>query len=133
MFPFDIDDDEIDDSQIEETEPKDYEIDLQTGKLTGKFVAGLKAIEQWIYIALSTERYFYTQYSWNYGSELNTLIGKQASQAYVESEVQRMVEEALLINEYITGIENLVCSIRMDTLTASFTAITDYGEVNINV
>lgn len=133
MFPFDIDDDEIDDNQIEETEPKDYEIDLQTGKLTGRFVTGLKAIEQWIYIALSTERYFYTQYSWNYGSELSTLIGKQASQAYVESEVKRMIEEALLINEHITEIEDLVCSIRKDILTASFTVITDYGEVNINV
>lgn len=133
MFPFDIDDDEIDDNQIEETEPKDYEIDLQTGKLTGRFVTGLKAIEQWIYIALSTERYFYTQYSWNYGSELSTLIGKQASQAYVESEVKRMIEEALLINEHITEIEDLVCSIRKDILTASFTAITDYGEVDINV
>ena len=125
MFPFDIDDDEIDDNQIEETEPKDYEIDLQTGKLTGRFVTGLKAIEQWIYIALSTERYFYTQYSWNYGSELSTLIGKQASQAYVESEVKRMIEEALLINEHITEIEDLVCSIRKDILTASFTVITD--------
>lgn len=133
MFPFDIDDDELEVNQDEETEPKDYEINLKTGELTGRFVEGLKAIEQWIYIVLSTDRYYFTQYSWNHGSELNTLIGKQASRPYVESEVKRMIEDALMVNEHITSIEDLTCEIRGDVLTASFTVITDYGEVNINV
>lgn len=133
MFPFDIDDDEMDVDQEEEKEPRDYEIDLKTGKLTGRFVTRLEAIKQWIYIALATDRYFYTQYSWNYGSELNTLIGKQASQSYIESEAKRMIEEALMINGHITGIENLQCKIEKDVLTASFTAVTDYGEVDIDV
>lgn len=133
MFPFDIDDEEIDVERDDEKEPKDYEINLNTGELTGRFVEGLKAIEQWIYIVLSTDRYFFTQYSWDHGSELSTLIGKQASQSYVESEVKRMVEEALMVNEHITSIENLTCKIEGDVLTASFTVITDYGEVSINV
>lgn len=133
MFPFDLDDDEIEAAQEETKEPKDYEIDFKTGKLTGRMVTGLSAIEQWIYLALSTDRYFYTQYSWNYGSELNTLIGKHHSQSYVESEVKRMLEEALLVNENITGIDNLTCRIEKDVLTAAFTVNTIYGEVEINV
>lgn len=133
MFPFDLDDDEIEVEQEVTREPKDYEIDFATGRLTGRMVTGLKAIEQWIYLVLATDRYFYTQYSWDYGSELNTLIGKHASTGYVESEAKRMVEEALLVNENITGIENMQCKIENDMLTASFTVNTVYGEVNIDV
>lgn len=133
MFPFDIDDEELESTQDEEKEPKDYEISRTTGALTGRFATGLKAIEQWIYLTLSTDRYYFTQYSWDYGSELSTLIGQQGSQAYIESEVKRMLEEALLVNSLITGIEDLKCEIKGDTLTASFTALTEYGEVNINV
>ena len=133
MFPFDIDEEELESTQNEEKEPKDYEINRTTGALTGRFVTGLKAIEQWIYLTLSTSRYYFTQYSWDYGSELSTLIGQQGSQTYIESEAKRMLEEALLVNSLITGIEDLKCEIKGDTLTASFTALTEYGEVNVNV
>lgn len=133
MFPFDIEDDEFEDEQEETKEPREHEIDLKTGKLTGKIITGLRAIEQWIYITLATDRYFYTQYSWDHGSELNSLIGKSVSEEYAKSEVKRMIEDAILVNEYITGIENVECSIEKDVLKASFTALTEYGEVNINV
>lgn len=132
MFPFDLDD-EIDVEQQEEKEPRDYEIDFKTGKLTGKIITGKKAIEQWIKIVLSTDRYFYTQYTWDHGSELNTLIGKNAKQDYVNSEVKRMIEEALSVNENITGIEDLNCTMDGDKLTISFTVQTVYGEADINV
>ena len=48
MFPFDIDDGEIEVEQEESKEPRDYEIDLKSGKLTGKIITGLSAIEQFI-------------------------------------------------------------------------------------
>ena len=40
MFPFDIDDGEIEVEQEESKEPRDYEIDLKSGKLTGKIITG---------------------------------------------------------------------------------------------
>ena len=46
MFPFDIEDDEVDVEIDEQTEPSDYEIDLETGKLTGRVITGLDAIKQ---------------------------------------------------------------------------------------
>ena len=82
MFPFDLEDGEIDVEQEEEKEPKEYEIDLKTGKLTGRMITGLKAIEQWIYITLATDRFFYTQYSWDHGSELNTGVCKKRSKTH---------------------------------------------------
>lgn len=133
MFPFDVEDEEIEEEQEEEREPKDYEIDRKTGKLTGRIITGVKAIEQWIYITLATDRYFYTQYSWDHGCELNSLIGKHVSQEYVDTEAKRMIEDALLINPDIQGIDDLQCTIRNDVLTASFTVQTVYGEVNISV
>lgn len=133
MFPLDLDDDDLIDETDESDEPRDYELDLRTGKLTGRMVTGLDAIKQWIYLALSTERYYYTQHSWDYGSELHTLIGKTVDPEYIESEAARMIEEALLVNKHITDIDDLTCSIDRDVLTVSFTAITDYGEVAINV
>ncbi len=135
MFPFDIDDDEIEVEVEEEKEPSDYEIDFETGTLTGKIVTGLGAIKQWVQIVLGTDKYYYTQYSWNHGCELRDLIGKGFRQDYIESEVKRIITEALSRSTDIQGISNLEVSYSGDTLTAAFTLDTIYGseEVSVNV
>lgn len=133
MFPFDLDDEEINVAVPEEKEPTDYEIDFRTGRLTGRIITGLDAIIQWIRIVLSTDRYFYPQYSWNHGVELNTLIGQNYDESYIKSEVKRMIEEAIMIDENILGIDNLVCSMKGDKLTVSFTVNTIYGGGEVNV
>lgn len=101
----------------------------------GKFVMvkGLDAIKIWIWKALKTSRYKYTAYSWNYGHELETLIGQGFSIASLKSEAERLVKEALMINPYITGITNMDISFNESILKTSFTVKTPYGEVNINV
>lgn len=133
MFPFDLDDEDVDIEEAEEKTFQDYEIDFTTGKLTGRIIRDLEAVKQWIMIVLAVDRYFYTQYDWDFGSELNTLIGKNVEQAYLESEVKRMIEDALTINEYIYGIDDLVCSVENGRLTASFSVETMYGEVDVSV
>lgn len=134
MFPFDMDDDEIDvEIENEDTETSDYEIDLRTGKLTGRTLTGVDAIKQWVKILLSVDRYTYTQYSWDYGCEFYKLIGQNYDEDYIKSEVQRMIEDALSINDDIIGISNLKCDFKDDKLTASFTLETIYGEAEINV
>lgn len=135
MFPFDLD---LEDTLSTETEssntiPTDYEIDFKTGKLTGRVITGLEAIKQWCRIVLSTDRYFFTQYSWNHGNELNTLICRNFTQSYIDTEVKRMIEDALLVNDDILGIEDLECKIENDKLTASFKLNTIYGGDYINV
>lgn len=37
--------------------PVDYEIDFNTGRLTGGIVEGVEAIKVWIWLALQIERY----------------------------------------------------------------------------
>ena len=56
-----------------------------------KIVEGNEAIQVWCYKALKTERFLYPIYSWDFGSELNELIGKPYSKELVKSEVIRYI------------------------------------------
>lgn len=137
MFPFDLDDEEDDvlEEEQAETEQTDYEIDFATGALTGRVITGFDAVIQWIRLTLGTERYFYNQFSWDYGSELETLIGREESKEYIESEVNRMITDALSVNDAIEGITDMTISTEKDSLYAEFTVNTIYGsgEVKVNV
>ena len=133
MFPFDIDEDEITPVIEEEKEPTDYEIDFNTGRLTGKIITGLDAIIQWVRIVLSTDRYYYPQYSWSHGSDLSSLIGQNYDQDYIESEVKRMIEDAIMVDDNILGISDLECSFVKDKLTIQFKIETIYGGGEISV
>jgi phage baseplate assembly protein W len=127
MFPFDLEEEEVTPIITKNNEPIDYEVDWNTGRLTGKIITGLDEIIQWARIVLKTERYYYPQYSWDHGSDLTELIGQQYDPEYIKCEVKRMIEDALLINEDVIGIEDLECSFEDDNLTASFTLNTIYG------
>lgn len=133
MFPFDIEDEEIDVEVEEETVRSDYEINFETGELTGRIITGLDAIKQWVKIVLLTDRYRYPQYSWDHGGELSTLIGQGYDEAYVKSEVKRMIEDAILIDEDIIGIEDLTCSMMDDRLSIHFYLNTIYGGGEVDV
>lgn len=113
--------------------PKEYGIDFKTGNMTGKIVEGIEAIKVWVYLVLKTTKYRYWGYSWNYGNELEDLIGKQYSKEYINSEAKRMLEDCLLINENIISISNVETSMLNDKLTISFNINTKFGEEVINV
>ncbi len=131
MFPFDIDEKGIED--VSEKIPKEYGIDFRTGQLNGKIVTGKEALKVWAFLALKTARYRFPQYSWDYGSELDYLIGRSYSSDYIEANVKRMIEECLKVNKHIKSIDDLTCSFDDGKLTASFTIKTDYGEEEMNV
>ena len=133
MFPFDIEDEDVAVEEKEEEVYKEYEIDWETGQLTGRIVEGLEAVKVWIYLALQTERYVFEQFTWDYGNELSTLIGTSNNQEYLQMEVKRMVKDCLSVNEHITDIDNFQCEVEDEKITITFTAVTDYGEVDINV
>lgn len=131
MFPFDIEDAELDVEVEDDKEPSDYEIDFETGKLTGRIITGLPAIKQWVMLVLGTDKYYYTQYSWDHGCELRDLIGKGFKQDYIESEAKRIITDALSMSNDIQGISNLEVSYGGDTLTVAFTIDTIYGEEEV--
>jgi hypothetical protein len=96
-------------------------------------VEGLEAVKVWTYKALHTERFKHPIYSWNYGSELMSLIGSGFSSAAVESEAMRMIEETLSPNEYINGISNLTVTFDQDSLSLEFVLDTVYGEIEVSI
>lgn len=53
---------------------------------------------QWCQKALRTPRYRHLIYSQNHGQEFDDLIGKGYERSIIESEIQRMVTEALMVD-----------------------------------
>ena len=134
MFPFNLEDEEIDAEELEEeTEKQEYEVDFETGKRTGRMISGIEAVKQWLTIALAIDRYKYTQFSWENGSELSTLIGQGYEKDYVDSEVERMIREVAELNEDITDVSDFNITFEGDRLTISFNVSTVYGEEDMTV
>lgn len=137
MFPFDLDD--VEEDITEEIEgqdiPTDFEIDFKTGKLTGRIISGVDAIKQWTRLVLGIDRYYFTQYSWDFGAELSELIGQGGSREYIESEVEMRISDALMTSEYIESVNDFDIETDGDSITARFTIETTFGdsEVEINV
>ena len=129
LFPSYIENEAIVKEKKKQIVPKEYEIDFNTGQLTGRIVEGKEAIAVWIWLVLQTPRYRYYVYTWDYGNEFEDLIGKGYTEEYIEAEAQRMTEDCLLVNENIQSITEFSVSMEGDTLTVSFTANTIYGEI----
>ncbi len=111
----------------------EYEFDFTNNTLTGKILEGKAALRMWIYKALLTKRYIYPIYSWDYGQDLDELIGQGYETDYIKSEVERRIQDCLMINEHIKGCSNFDMNLINDKLQISFTVSTTFGEVAINV
>lgn len=117
---------ELDDSILEEdVEPSlTWKLDFKAGKITG-MIDGMEAIKQSVFHILNTERYEHLIYSFDYGSELKGLIG--LSPIFIESELNRRVEEALQQDDRITGIDNFSMTRSEDKALVTFTVISELG------
>ena len=80
-----------------------YKLNIEKENIR-KNIDNIEAINQAIYKILMTERYVYTAYNWNYGIELNDLIGKDKS--FVKAELPRRIKEALIADDRIKDVEN---------------------------
>jgi hypothetical protein len=111
---------------------KEFNIDLENKKIANGYVEDKEALKIWIHFALRTERYKYLIYSWNYGNEINNIIGKKTTKELFFSEVKRYIEECLVVNENITGIKDLKINRDGSKLNIEFTCMSIFGEVDIN-
>ena len=119
--------------------PKEYAWDFATDRFIydadGKhrIVEGDEAIKIWIYKALSTERFRYLAYSWQYGIELRPFLGKVMGVQQRYSEIKRVIVECLMVNPYIKSIDNIDIQHEGDTVAISISLTTIYGEVHVDV
>lgn len=139
IFPF-IDPQEIEMEEIELPMAVEYAWDFK--KLDFKLkdgemylVEGIEAVKIWIWKLFMTSRYRCLIFNWDYGNELEELIGQGYTQGYLNSEAERYIREAIDYNlkDYVTDVKNVVVTFNEGTLTIEFTAVTPYGEVEIRV
>lgn len=81
-----------------------YKVDSYNKRIIGT-TDGQPAIEQAILKNFDTERFAYVIYSKNYGIELEKYIGKDYD--FIRSDLQRAIEECLLVDARIYSIDNL--------------------------
>lgn len=102
-----------------------WKLDLENKRIT-QMVDGLEAVKQAAFIILETERFAHLIYSFSFGSELQGLIGK--SPLFVQSEVRRLIREALLQDDRITDVRDLTFQSQGDSLLVEFTIVTIFGD-----
>ena len=113
----------------ESTEPSStFFIDFEKGRISG-FIDEKEAVKQAIMLILNTERYKFLIYSWNYGAELEALIGTHPD--IVEDEAERLISEALLQDDRITTVYDFEFSRNRDTLLVNFKVDSIYGDIDV--
>ena len=65
---------------------------------------GLNTLVQWLRFAVSIERYRYPIYSTDFGVEFDALISRSPTQAEAETEMVRMVREALSVDPRVDSV-----------------------------
>lgn len=77
---------------------KTFEISFDKNRIKGKF-DDVNSLVQAIYKILLTKRYYYEIYDWNYGIEIDDLIGMPKE--YIKVEIERRIVDALSIDDRI--------------------------------
>lgn len=116
----------VKDNEVNAT--KTYKVDFEKGSIVG-YCDEVEALKQAIYLILNTERYEYLIYSWNYGVEFTTVIGKNKD--IEESEYKRVIREALLQDERVLDVDKFIFKYYKDSVSIGFTVFSIYGELEL--
>lgn len=113
------------DLTIEEQPSKTYAMQLYGTHIVG-YVDGIEAVKQAVFRILSTERYKYVIYPWDYGIETHDLYGEPVT--WVCPELQRRIEEALSTDKRIVSVDDFEFDTSVKhVIRCSFTVHTIYG------
>lgn len=95
-------------------------------------VTGKEAVKVWLWKLFNVPRYRYLIYSWDYGSELDTLLGRGYTQNYINAEAKSYVREAIEYNlsDYVLNIIDLTVWFEHGKLYIDTIIETPYGEVS---
>ena len=99
-----------------------------SGDRINGYVDGLEAIAQAVYLILSTERYQFIIYSWDYGTEFVDLIGQPMP--YVMSELPRRIREALTQDDRIDDVKDFEFNPNGKRLHTTFTVVSNVGNIS---
>lgn len=122
---------------LEEPSSKTYLIDFDQKCLrlsfdegdSNGFIDDLKAMEQAVFCMLNTERSEHLIYSWDYGSELQDIIGMDTD--IVLSEIERRVTEALMEDSRILSVDDFDFETNKKEVVCTFSVSTIYGDLEM--
>ena len=125
----DDEDDQVDDPEDDEDVETSLTFKVANGRIRGK-IDGQEAMIQAISKIMETERSVYPIYSEDYGNDLDELIGKSTD--FVETEIERVLEEAFEEDERVTGISvDAIEETDSTSLLVTATVSTIYGELEV--
>lgn len=132
MLPTAFEDDLTADFELREQPTRTYRLHFGGQPSIGE-LDGLEAMKQAIYLILHCERYRYEMFSWNYGSEIDALIGQQ-NDAALQLRLKSVLSEALLADDRILSVGDFSFQRKGSSLLVMFTVQTTQGEVigNLN-
>ncbi len=115
---------------------KTYKIVVKTDKndendrISG-YTDDMDALIQTIYLILSTERYQYIIYSWDYGIELLDLIGQPMP--YVMAELPRRIKDALTQDDRIDDVTDFEFEVMGKKLHTTFVVVSNLGNITTDL
>ena len=121
-------DDLVQDFEIETQPTRTYALRFDGYPCSGGKLDGLEAMKQAIFLILQTERFQYAIYSWNYGIELNALLG-QTMTPYLQAKVAKAIEDALMADDRVLSVEQFSFVKGKRSLLVKFTVTTTEGDV----
>lgn len=95
------------------------------------YVTGAAAVLVWAWNCIHTERFAHDVFTSDYGQDLAGLIGQPYGDEVRQSEAIRKLREALLINPYITAVDQVSVTFEGSRLAISCSLTTIYGEVSL--
>lgn len=128
---------EIPEEATAQSEAITYGRELDFNFTTGQFiledgaprvVEGPDALRIWITKTLLTARYRFPIYSFNYGCEMEDVIGYDIPRAVLEAEIPRVITEALIHDARINDVREFSIERESDHLIVEFTVITFDGQ-----
>ena len=105
-----------------------YYLDVEKN-IISNYCDGIEAMKQTIYCILNTERFNHLIYSWNYGIEIETLIGEIIT--YVIPELERLINEALIQDSRVVQVSDFKFEVNKNKVIVTFKVITTVGNIEI--
>ncbi|MFK4304370.1 phage baseplate assembly protein W [Paenibacillus sp. RC254] len=109
-----------------------YALDLDSGAVGG-IIDGREAIRQFILKAILTSRFHFSIYDEDYGCELEDLIGQDVPMELLETEIPRVITEALIYDDRIDDVYGFDITKEADNLFVSFYVDVDGEEIPMEV
>lgn len=117
------------DIEIVTLSDKTQKLYYKTDDIKG-YIDKREAVQQSIVKMLNTNRYHYIIYSWDYGLELEDLIGKNMS--YVIPEIKRRIIEAIEQDDRVERIYDFKFEkINKESILVTFIVDTIFGKLEI--